>query len=34
MEPFLADLARVTGLTQRRYVNPSNRPFMRINLGY
>ena len=33
MEPFRADLARVTGLTQRRHADPSNRPFMRINLG-
>ncbi len=33
MEPFRADPARVTGLTQRRYADPSNRPFMRINLG-
>ncbi len=34
MEPFRADLAGVTGLTQRRYADPSNRPFMRVNLGY
>jgi len=33
VEPFRADPAGVTGLTQRRYADPSNRPFMRINLG-